>query len=75
MRGARNLLPSWMAKAVQAKKITDAVRDRLPGWIHTSVKPILESTIERNGVQARLSISGKAHDAGWRIFGTTSRWP
>ncbi len=47
------------ASSSQAKKITDAVRDRLPGWIQTTVKPILQSAIERDGVQARLSISGK----------------
>jgi predicted nucleotidyltransferase component of viral defense system len=33
------------ASSSQGKKITDAVRDRLPGWIQSSVKPILESAI------------------------------
>lgn len=47
------------ASSSQVKKITDAVRDRLPGWIQSSVKPILESAIKSDGVQARLSISGK----------------
>lgn len=38
------------------------MRDRLPGWIQTSVKPILQSAIEREGVQERLSISGEENE-------------
>jgi len=46
----------------QAKKITDAVRDRLPDWIDKTVQPILASAIERDGVQASLSIAGKENE-------------
>jgi len=34
------------ASSSQAKKITDAVRDRLPNWIKNTVQPILESAIK-----------------------------
>ena len=47
------------ASSSQAKKITDAVRDRLPDWIKNTVQPILETAIQRDGVQATLSLAGK----------------
>jgi len=50
------------ASASQAKKITDAVRDRLPNWIKNTVQPILESAIQREGVKATLSIVGKENE-------------
>ncbi len=50
------------ASSSQAKKITDAVRDRLPDWIDKTVQPILASAIERDGVQASLSIAGKGNE-------------
>ena len=50
------------ASSSQAKKITDAVRDRLPDWIDKTVQPILASAIERDGVQASLSIAGKENE-------------
>ena len=46
----------------QAKKITDAVRDRLPNWIKNTVQPILESAMQREGVKATLSIVGKENE-------------
>jgi hypothetical protein len=46
------------ASASQAKKITDRVRDRLPQWIEGEVLPILLSTLQRDGVQASLSLAG-----------------
>lgn len=46
------------ASASQAKKITDRVRDRLPQWIEGAVLPILLSTLERDGLQASLSLAG-----------------
>lgn len=42
----------------QAKKITDRVRDRLPQWIEGEVVPILISALQRDGVQANLSLAG-----------------
>ena len=50
------------ASSSQAKKITDAVRDRLPNWIKNTVQPILESAIKREGVKATLSIVGKENE-------------
>ena len=47
------------ASSSQAKKITDAVRARLPDWIKNVVQPILESAIQRDGIQATLSLAGK----------------
>lgn len=46
------------ASASQAKKITDRVRDRLPQWIEGEVLPILLSALQRDGVQASLSLAG-----------------
>ena len=54
-----NPIPS---SSSQAKKITDAVRDRLPDWIKNTVQPILASAIERDGVQATLALSGKENE-------------
>lgn len=50
------------ASSSQAKKITDAVRDRLPDWIKNTVQPILETAIQRDGVQATLSLAGKENE-------------
>lgn len=50
------------ASSSQAKKITDAVRDRLPDWIKNTVQPILQSAIQRDGVQATLSLAGKENE-------------
>jgi Nucleotidyl transferase AbiEii toxin, Type IV TA system len=50
------------ASSSQAKKITDTVRDRLPDWIKNTVQPILESAIQRDGVQATLSLAGKENE-------------
>lgn len=46
------------ASASQAKKITARVRDRLPQWIEGEVLPILLSALQRDGVQASLSLAG-----------------
>lgn len=46
------------ASPSQAKKITDRVRDRLPQWIEGEVVPILLSALQRDGVQANLSLAG-----------------
>lgn len=50
------------ASSSQAKRITDAVRDRLPDWIKITVQPILETAIQRDGVQATLSLAGKENE-------------
>lgn len=42
----------------QAKKITDRVRERLPHWIENEVVPILLAALQRDGVQANLSLAG-----------------
>ena len=42
----------------QAKKITARVRERLPHWIESEVVPILLSALQRDGVQATLSLAG-----------------
>lgn len=46
----------------QAKKITDGVKARLPGWIEASVQPILEKALARDGLQATLTLEGTARD-------------
>lgn len=46
----------------QAKKIADGVRDRLPDWIKNTVQPILATAIEREGIQANLSLAGKENE-------------
>ena len=46
----------------QAKKIADGVRDRLPDWIKNTVQPILATAIQRDRVQATLSLAGKENE-------------
>jgi len=50
------------ATASQEKKITSAVRNRLPDWIEQIAKPIIEKALAATGVQAELSIDGKDSD-------------
>jgi hypothetical protein len=50
------------ATASQEKKITSAVRNRLPGWIEQIVKPVIEKALAASGLQAELSIAGKDSD-------------
>lgn len=52
----RNPIPTSPS---QAKKITERVRERLPHWIEGEVLPILRSALERDGLQARLTLDGK----------------
>lgn len=42
----------------QAKKLTDAVKNRLPNWIRTSVQPVLTQALQREELQAELSLEG-----------------
>lgn len=48
--------------ASQEKKITSAVRHRLPHWIEQTVQPIIEQAMISSGIQADLSLSGKGND-------------
>jgi hypothetical protein len=50
------------ATASQEKKITSAVRDRLPGWIKQAVTPVIESALADGGLHAELSVAGKDSD-------------
>jgi hypothetical protein len=50
------------ASSSQEKKITSAVRTRLPDWIDATVKPVIENALAANGLQAELSIAGKDND-------------
>ncbi len=50
------------ASASQAKKITSAVRSRLPRWIDETVKPVLERAMLASGQRAELSLAGTDRD-------------
>lgn len=50
------------ASASQEKKITSAVRCRLPQWIEQTVKPVIEQALVASNLQAELSLSGKNSD-------------
>lgn len=47
------------ASPSQAKKITDAVRDRLPEWIKNTVQPVLAAAIQRDRLDVNLSVAGQ----------------
>lgn len=46
----------------QEKKITSAVRSRLPQWIEQTVQPVIEQALVASGLQAELSLVGKDSD-------------
>lgn len=50
------------ASASQEKKITSAVRSRLPRWIEQTVQPVIEHALVASGLQAELSLAGKDSD-------------
>jgi len=50
------------ASASQEKKITSAVRRRLPQWIEQTVQPVIEQALVASGLQAELSLAGKDSD-------------
>ncbi len=55
----------------QAKKITDRVRHQLPQWIEGEVVPILIPALQRDGIQAKLSLAGNERektDLGLRAY-------
>ncbi len=45
--------------ASQEKKITSAVRSRLPVWIENQVMPVLQAALQASGLEATLVISGR----------------
>ncbi len=55
----RNPIPVSKTKA---KKISDKVKKILPGWIESSVKPVIESALSDFCLQAELSIGGNGKD-------------
>ena len=46
----------------QEKKITSAVRSRLPEWIEATVKPVIETALVASGLRATLTIAGKENE-------------
>ena len=50
------------ASANQEKKITSAVRSRLPQWIEETVQPVIAQALVASGLQAEVSLTGKDRD-------------
>ena len=50
------------ASSSQEKKITRAVRARLPDWIEQSVRPVIDDALAEHGLQAELRIAGQDRD-------------
>lgn len=46
----------------QEKKITSAVRGRLPGWIETTVRPVIQEALSAAGLMATLTVAGKENE-------------
>jgi len=49
--------------ASQTKKLTKAVRERLPQWIEANVLPVLSQAMSEEGIVAELAVAGKEKDA------------
>ncbi len=47
------------ASSRQEKKISSAVRDRLPAWIETTVRPVIEAAMAKAGLEVTLTLTGK----------------
>ena len=45
--------------ASQEKKISSAVRHRLPDWIDATVKPVIAAALAKTGLEAGLTLAGK----------------
>ena len=65
----RELVPDLLQRgnpipvsASQEKKITSAIRARLPDWIAGSVRPILEDSLINNYTQAEFRVDGKDNE-------------
>ncbi|MBO7410989.1 MAG: nucleotidyl transferase AbiEii/AbiGii toxin family protein [Ottowia sp.] len=50
------------ASASQEKKLTKAIRSRLPQWIEQTVHPVIEQALKASGQQATLSLAGQDND-------------
>ena len=50
------------ASASQEKRITSAVRGRLPVWIDETVKPVIQAALESAGLTASLTVAGKDNE-------------
>ena len=67
-RDVRRILPDIAGDDIlpatksQAKKWTEAVRERLPAWIRENVLSVLEDAIRQEGVGATLEIPADARD-------------
>jgi hypothetical protein len=48
--------------ASQQKKISSAVRHRLPDWIEATVKPVIAAALATTGLEARLTQAGQDQD-------------
>ena len=46
----------------QEKKISSAVRHRLPDWIEATVKPVINAALAKAGLEAGLTLAGKDRD-------------
>ena len=57
--GGDGFLPSSRS---QASKWTRTVRERLPEWIATKVRPVIEAALARDQLQARLEMGGEDND-------------
>lgn len=59
LTGGEEFLPGSRS---QAAKWTGAVRKRLPEWIASSVKPVIEAALAREQLEAHLEIGGEEND-------------
>lgn len=50
------------ASSSQEKKITRAVRARLPEWIEQTVRPVIDDALAASGLQADLRLAGQERD-------------
>jgi hypothetical protein len=50
------------ASASQEKKISSAVRHRLPIWIETTIRPVIEAALAKAGLEATLTLISKERD-------------
>lgn len=48
--------------ASQEKKISGAIRHRLPDWIAATVRPVIAAALEKAGLEANLTLAGKDQD-------------
>lgn len=48
--------------ASQEKKISSAVRHRLPDWIEATVRPVIAAALAKAGLDASLTLAGKDKD-------------